>query len=137
VAIEDTKDLSQCLVDEIHASLVSHEHRLNRKSNTLLERAFKAQVSTGQGRGRGRSNTRGRGRSPHKGGRGSPSSSSGRGNNQNPSQGPSQNQAQGQRYNKSQVQCHYCKKYGHYANKCRKKQHDFSNRSNENFTKEN
>ena len=36
--------------------------------------------------------------------------------------------AQGQRYDKSNVQCHYCKKYGHYANECRKKQHDMNNK---------
>eukprot|EP00253_Pinus_taeda_P017123 PITA_17123 len=107
VAIEETKDLSQFLVDELDASLVSHEHTLNRAKSSSSDHAFKTQVSFGQGRGRGRSYARGRGRSPHIGGRSNPSSSSGRGNNQKPSQGPSQNQAQGQRYDKSQVKCHY------------------------------
>eukprot|EP00253_Pinus_taeda_P023442 PITA_23442 len=97
VAIEETKDLSYFLLDELNVSLISHEHRLNRTTKSLLEDAFKTQVSFGQGRGRGRSSTRGRGRSRHIGGRSSPSSSSGRGNTQNPSQGPSQNQTQGQR----------------------------------------
>ncbi len=124
-------------MDELHASLISHEHSLNRASSSSLENAFKAQVSFGQGRGRGRSYARGRGRSPHRGGRSNLSSSGGRGNNQNPSQGPSQNQAQGQRYDKSQVQCHYYKKYGHYANECRNKKYDISNKPSVNFIREN
>eukprot|EP00253_Pinus_taeda_P019205 PITA_19205 len=97
VAIEETKDLSLFLVDEPNASLISHEHRLNRAANSSLEHAFKTQVSFGQGQGRGRSYVKRRGISPHRGGRSNPSSSNGRGNNQNPRQGPSQNQAQGQR----------------------------------------
>eukprot|EP00253_Pinus_taeda_P025679 PITA_25679 len=95
VATEDTKDHSQFLVDELHALKISHEHILNRETNSSLDHSFKTQVSFGQGRGRGRSNDRESGRSPHKGGRGDPSSSSVRGSNENPSQGPSQNQAQG------------------------------------------
>ena len=54
VAIEETMDLSQFLEDELHASLISHEHRLNRGSNSSLEHAFKTELSFGQGRGRGR-----------------------------------------------------------------------------------
>eukprot|EP00253_Pinus_taeda_P005829 PITA_05829 len=93
VATEETKDLSQFLVDELHASLVSHEHTLNGATSSSLEHAFKIQVSFGEDRGRGRSYARGRGRIPHIGGRSSLPSTSGRGSNQNPSQDPSQNQA--------------------------------------------
>ena len=81
VAIEETKDLSQFSVDELHASLMSHDQRLNIATNSSLEHAFKTQMSFGQGRGRGRSNYRGRGISPHKGGRSNPASTSGRGSN--------------------------------------------------------
>ena len=102
-----------------------------------LDHAFRTRVSFGQGRGRGRSNYIGRGRNPHRGGRSNPLSSSGRDTNQNPSQGSSQNQAQGQRYDKSQVQCHYCKQYGHYENECRKKQYDMRSKPSVNFTREN
>ena len=69
VAIEETKDLSQLSVDGLHALLISHEHVLNRETNSSLEHAFKTQVSFGQDTGRGRSYDRGRGRSPHKCGR--------------------------------------------------------------------
>lgn len=49
VAIEETKDLSQFSVDDLNASLISHEHRLNRATSSSLEHAFKTQVSFGQG----------------------------------------------------------------------------------------
>ena len=100
-------------------------------------------MSFGRGRGQGRGNKRGRGRIQNRGGRNSPANAQGRGNNTNQNQGQGSNQqsgqhhAQGQRYDKSNVQCHYCKKYGHYANECRKKQHDMSNRTSANFTREN
>lgn len=142
VAIEKTKNLSQFSVDELHASLISHEHRLSRSTNSNLEHAFKTQVSISHGRGRGRTNFRGRGRNSYRGGRGSPSNSSGRGSSPSSSSGrgnyqtSTQNQPQSQRYDKSSVQCHYCKKFGHYINECRKKQYD-SRKQSTNFTKEN
>ena len=124
-------------MDELNASFISHEHRLNRVASSSLEHTFKTQVSFGQNQGRGRSYARRRGIISHRGGRSSSSSSNGRGNNQNPSQGPSQNQVQGQKYDKSQVQCNYYKKYGHYANECRNKQYYISNEASVNFTREN
>ena len=124
-------------MDELHASLISHKHTLNRATNSSLEHAIKTKNYFGQGRGQERSSYRGRGRSPQTNGRSNPTSTSGRGNNQNLSQSSSQNQAQGQRYDKSQVQCNYCKNYGHYANECREKQNDMNNRQNTIFAKEN
>ncbi|XP_059073703.1 uncharacterized protein LOC131874377 [Cryptomeria japonica] len=142
VAIEETKNLSQFSVDELHASLISHEHKLSRSTNSNLEHAFKTQVSINHGRGKGRTNFRGRGRNSYRGGRGSPSNSNGRGSSPSSSSGrgnyqiSTQNQPQSQRYDKSSVQCHYCKKFGHYINECRKKQYD-SKQQSANFTKEN
>ena len=141
--IEETKDLSSFSVDELHASLITHEQRLSRNQNSSLEQAFKTQMSFGRGRGQGRGNKRGRGRSQNRGGRNSPANAQGRGSNPNQNQGQGSSQqreqhhAQGQRYEKSNVQCYYCKKYGHYASECRKKQHDMSNRQNANVTREN
>lgn len=54
VAIEESKDSSQFLVDELMGSLLTHESRLNRNNNTSFENAFRAQGSLGIGRGRGR-----------------------------------------------------------------------------------
>eukprot|EP00253_Pinus_taeda_P027797 PITA_27797 len=135
VAIEETKDLSQFTVDELSASLMSHEHRLSRGTDSSFEQAFKTQMSFSQKKGRGRANNRGRGRSQNRG-KYYPASTSGRSCNQNQDEGSSKQQAHGQRYDKSKVQCHYCKKYGHYANECRKKQNDMNSRQNVNFANE-
>jgi hypothetical protein len=45
VSKEETENLSQFSIDELHASLISNEHRLSRSTNSTLEHAFKAQVS--------------------------------------------------------------------------------------------
>eukprot|EP00253_Pinus_taeda_P026831 PITA_26831 len=60
VAIEETKDLSQFIVDELSASLMSHEHRLSRGTDSSFEEAFKTQMSFSQRKGQGRVNNRGR-----------------------------------------------------------------------------
>ena len=39
--IEETKDLSNFSVDELHASLITHEQSLSRNENSSLEQAFK------------------------------------------------------------------------------------------------
>ena len=52
--IEETKDLTNFSVDELHASMMTHEQRLGRNENSSLEHAFKTQVSFGRGRGKGR-----------------------------------------------------------------------------------
>eukprot|EP00253_Pinus_taeda_P029506 PITA_29506 len=114
-----------------------------RNENSSIEHAFKTQTSFGRGRGQGIGNKRGRGRSQNRGGRNSPTNTQGRGSNPNQNQGQGSSQksgqhhAQGQRYEKSNVQCYYCKKYGHYANECRKKQYDMSNRTIANIAREN
>ena len=139
--IEETKDLSNFSVDELHASLITHEQSLSRNENSSLDQAFKTQMSFERGRGQGRGNKRGRGKSQYRGGRNSSANIQGRGSNPNQNQGHGRSQqsrqhhAQGQRYEKSNVQCYYRKKYGHYSNECRKKQHDMSNRSSANITR--
>eukprot|EP00253_Pinus_taeda_P031358 PITA_31358 len=141
--IEETKDLSNFSVDELHASLITHEQRLSRNEYSSLEQAFKTQMSFRRGRGQGKGNKSGRGGSQNRGGRNSPANAQGRGSNsdQNQGQGSSQQRgqhhAQGQSYEKSNVQCYYCKKYGHYANECSKKQHDMSSISSANIAREN
>ena len=67
VTLEEIKYLSQFSLDELQASLINHEHRLNRSSMSL-ENAFSTQSSISHGRGRGRGNSRGRGISYMRGG---------------------------------------------------------------------
>eukprot|EP00253_Pinus_taeda_P024602 PITA_24602 len=119
--IEETKDLSNFSVDELHASLITHKQRLSRNENSSLEQAFKTQMSFGRGRGQGRGNKRGRGRSQNRGGRNSPANAQERGSNSNQNQGQGNSQQRGQ----------------HHAQGQRKKQHDMSNRQNANVTREN
>jgi hypothetical protein len=115
VTLEESKDLSQFSLDELQASLINHEHRLNRSSMSL-ENAFSVQSSISLGRGRGSANSRGRGRSFDRSACSSnPGNTGGRGQN------PSTSQPSGQRIDKSKIQCHYCKKYGNYAYECRKR----------------
>eukprot|EP00253_Pinus_taeda_P031977 PITA_31977 len=119
--IEETKDLTNFSVDELHASLITHEQRLSRNENSSLEHAFKAQMFFGRGRGQGRGNKRGRGKSQNRGGRNSPANVQGRGSNPNQNQGQGSSQQSGQ----------------YHAQGQRKKQHDMSNRTSANFTREN
>lgn len=126
IAIEETKDLTQLTMDELHASLINHEYRMN-KSHTSIENAFSSQASISRGKGRGRFTPRGRGRNSFRGHSNSPTNQGGRGHNNE----HFQTHPSGQRQDKSHVQCYYCKKYGHYSFECRKKQHD-QGRQNQN-----
>eukprot|EP00253_Pinus_taeda_P026998 PITA_26998 len=100
--IEETKDLSSFSVDELHASLITHEQRLSRNQNSSLEQAFKTQMSFGRGRGQGRGNKRGRGRSQNRGGRNSPTNAQGRGSNPNQNQGQGSSQQREQHHAQGQ-----------------------------------
>eukprot|EP00253_Pinus_taeda_P035440 PITA_35440 len=102
--IEETKDLSNFSVDELHASLITHEERLSRNENSSLEQAFKTQMSFGRGRGQGRGNKRGRGKSQNKGGRNSPANAQGRGSHPNQNQGKGSSQQSGQHHAQGQSQ---------------------------------
>eukprot|EP00253_Pinus_taeda_P013979 PITA_13979 len=119
--IKEKKDHSNFSLDELHASLITHEQRLSRNENSSLEQAFKTQMSFGRGRGQGRGNKRGRGRSQNRGGRNSSPNTEGKGSNPNQNQGQGSSQQSGQ----------------HHAQGQRKKQHDINNRSSANITREN
>ena len=46
--IEETKFLSKFIVDELYASLMTHEQILGRTTNSYLEHAFKTQMPFGR-----------------------------------------------------------------------------------------
>ncbi|KAL1211506.1 Retrovirus-related Pol polyprotein from transposon TNT 1-94 [Cardamine amara subsp. amara] len=118
-AIMEANDLSTYTFDEMMSSLLSHEDRLVKKLEKSEEKAFHVKgeysghnISNGAGRGRGVFGSgRGRGRF---GGHGD----YGRGRGQSDSFSLSYNRGT----NKSNIQCHYCKKYGHMQVDCWKKQ---------------
>ena len=60
--IEETKDISKFTVDELNASLMTHEQILGKTTNSSLKHAFKTQKSFGRGKGQGRGNYKGKGR---------------------------------------------------------------------------
>ena len=128
IPIEEFKDLSQMHIDELTGSLISYESRMSRYDEGSLEHAFKSQLQFSRGRGRGKSSSHGRG-GRFAGQTDSRNESvSEEKSQQNPSnlRGSSSKpwKQEYQKFDKSNVQCYYCKKYGHYANKCWKKQAD-------------
>ena len=110
-AIEESNDLSTYTYDKLMSSLMAHEDRLGRADEKAEEKAFQVKddafskgMNDGLGsRGRGRSGYHGKGRG---GGRG-------------------RDQFNDQRHQfKSNIQCRYCKKFGHKEAYCWTKQKD-------------
>ena len=130
VLIEEFKDLSQMHIDEMTGSLISHESIMNRFDDTPLENAFKSKLHVTRGRGRGIASSRGiGGRSvDHSVNRNDLVSEEKLQQNTPSVRGSSKRtwHLRNQSYDRSKVQCFYCKKFGHFANKCWNKQADSS-----------
>ena len=127
MTIEDVKDLTILTMDELMGILQTHEHRINRSTtSSSQEQAFKAQSnSRGRGRGRKGSSINSRGRDQGNGGqRNATVESSGRADGARSSQNTSRIGKKNYNSNKSNVECYYGHKYGHYANECWKNKID-------------
>ncbi|GAU41877.1 hypothetical protein TSUD_367420 [Trifolium subterraneum] len=134
VAIEESKDLSSTTVEEIQGVLEASERKLNErlekgKNEVALQaqsnqaKRVKGKWSGNRGRGgyqgsnakdnqeSGNANKKNAGRGGfngnHRGGRGGRGGRSGRGGYK--------------RFDKSNIQCYNCQKYGHFADECRSK----------------
>ncbi|GKV45648.1 hypothetical protein SLEP1_g52709 [Rubroshorea leprosula] len=133
-AIEEAHDLSQMTIDELSGSLEAHEQRMNGKQiEKPIEQAFQSEVSikgdqggeTSQKHGGSRGRGRGRGFYFNKG-RGVGGNDQGKSNfgYQQNSRGHGRDRGRGRgrgRYDKSNVECYNCHKYGHYSSECRYK----------------
>ena len=118
--ILESKDLSAYTFDELMSSFMALEERIGKSDEEVEEKAFQVQGKSSNewqfedghcgGRGQGRG---------HGGGRGE-GWGRGRGNEESGGRG----RFEGQRQPISNIQCYYCKRYGHKEDRCWVKQHD-------------
>ena len=128
VTIEETKDLTTMTIEQLQGSLQAYEEKHKRKQG-INEQLLKSQLKEKEeiqrheryqrGRGRGRSRGRGTGR-----GRGRGWNYNNNNSNNSYERGENSTRGRGRansntRYEKSQVQCYNCQKFGHYASECR------------------
>ena len=123
-SIEEEKYISQFTLEELVGSLLPHEAQLNQEEESLTN-AFSTQASLSRDRGRG---GRGRGRKS----RGSPHTEDETNHEHSDHPERSHNSqvhwGRGKRWtNKSNIQCNYCKNYGHSKRECKKKQVEQNN----------
>ena len=117
IIMEESKDLTKLQFDELVGSLMSHEERL-KESFEAVEKAFSSKlqitknedasssntkIHQGQGKWQNQNYSRGRGRG----------GSSGRGSFRGRGRG---------RFDKRNVQCYHCNRYGHFERECRLKE---------------
>lgn len=134
VAIEESKNLSELSLESLLGSLQSHELRIKQFEYPSSEQAFQMQefhrggyrgrggrrVSRGRGRGRSQiENFHANSRDENKG-----HCDHGRGRSRGRQVG------RGRSITQSQVQCHYCHKFGHVRKDCYKRLREENQESN-------
>lgn len=124
-AIEESKDLSTFTLEELTGSLLSHEARLSQEDKSLSH-AFSTQTFFNRVQGRG-----GRGRGRREKSSNSTDDRTAHEHHEHTDHCEHIHNPQNQRgrggkrwTNRSNVQCNYCKKYGHYECDYKKKQAD-------------
>ncbi|GAU43218.1 hypothetical protein TSUD_301050 [Trifolium subterraneum] len=131
VAIEESKDLSSTTVEEIQGVLEAFEHKLNERlekgKNEVTLQAQNNQSKKGKGKWSGN-----RGRGGYQGSNAKDNQESENANQKNGGRGGFNGNHTGGRggrsgrgrykgFDKSNIQCYNCQKYGHFTDECRSK----------------
>jgi phosphopantetheine adenylyltransferase len=116
VAKEESKNLEELKFEELQASLEAHELRMIERSNNngkqgedSSDQALQAQYNK---KGKFK---KGKGKKQN-----SKNSNEGNGKNQDSSQ-QENNNGQKKKFNKKEIQCYNCQKWGHFASECKSK----------------
>jgi hypothetical protein len=109
IIIEESKDLSTLQFDHLVGSLMSHEERLIGSFGESGKKVFSSKLQITKNED---ANTRSK-----------RNQSQGRGQNQNYPRGRGASRGRGRgRFDKRNIQCYYCKRYGHFERDCRLKE---------------
>lgn len=114
--IEQAKNLGMMPVDELMRSLLFHEERIERNTDSSIETTFKIQVIISRDKDQGRGRYRGNGQG-------------GRNSGQRDGKGEINKKVEeivkvfnnNQGVNKSKMRCYSCNKFGNYAHDSRKR----------------